>query len=205
MKALENGYRLTAVGVVFDRALTDAEYESLGKRLAAHATATMWAIGDWLVAGTGRGPEGNAYGLAHQLTGRSYESLSQYSRVSASYAHDERGRVPWSLYREALRLPTAERLRTLALAQQNNWNRTGLIDFINSRLDQKNSTNADGAHESGALTKRRGGHHWRQEQSAPKRDVTCPHCGFSFDVRRKGLTETAIEPVGAEHKESLTA
>lgn len=186
------GYEMTKTGIVFRRALSDAEYDALGVKIAHLHNATAWAIGDWLVAGTGRGPEGNAYGRAHDLTGRSYQSLSVYSRVSAAYVHTERGLVVWSMYREALRLPTKERVQTLRLAQGNGWNRNGLVDFINTRLDEGNAIDIS-AHQPDVLFKRVGRIGWHRA-NVPKRDVTCPACGHRFDVRRKGLTEAPIEP-----------
>jgi hypothetical protein len=198
----EAGYRLTNVGVVFLRELSDVEYESLGRRIASHATATAWAIGDWLVAGSGRGPHGSAFTLAHQVTGRSYESLSQYARASAAFAHDDRDpRVPWSLYRELLRLPKADRVPTVRLIVANGWNRTGLVDYINLRIETPDRTTVAGAHESGLPTKRARGRPlgW-SGRCAPKQTVRCPHCGEVFGVRRKGLTDTPIE--ADERKES---
>jgi hypothetical protein len=93
------GYQMTDTGIVFERLLTDEELDALGIRIARIANATGWAIGDWLVAGNGRGPGGKSYDRAGQLTGKSYETLSQYARVSAAYAHGERSLAPWSMYR----------------------------------------------------------------------------------------------------------
>jgi len=187
-------WELTRTGVVFSRGITQPEYEALGVRLAGIANATAWAIGDWILAGVSLTEYGNRYEHAMSLTGRSYDSLSQYCRVSASYGHDERGLGPWSLYREALRLSTHDRIRALELARDNGWNRNGLVDYINTRLETKNALNG-GAHQSAALTKRVGRRQWRTA-SAPKQRVRCPHCGELFDVRRKGVTEEPITTVG---------
>jgi DNA-directed RNA polymerase subunit RPC12/RpoP len=187
------GYEMTKTGIVFQRALSDAEYDALGVRIAGIANATAWAIGDWLVAGSGRGEDGSSYTRAGQLTGRSYESLSQYCRVSAAYGHPERGLAAWSFYREALRLPSKERVRALEVARDNNWNRSGLIDYINTRLGESNALDA-GGHDSDTTLKRVGATGWRgSNKMAPKRDVKCPSCGHRFDVRRKGLTEAQVE------------
>jgi hypothetical protein len=188
------GYEMTTTGIVFRRSLSDDEYDALGIRLAGIANATAWAIGDWLLAGSGRGPDGNAYARAQQLTGRSYESLSQYLRVSAAFTHNERGHGAWTIYREALRLPASERVAAMRLAQQNEWNRNGLIDYINKRLGTDNAIEHH-RNQPPTLVKRAGKMGWRgsHEQSAPKRDVCCPQCGHRFDVRRKGLSEAPIE------------
>jgi hypothetical protein len=187
------GYELTKTGIVFSRALSDDEHAALGRKICQIANATAWAVGDWLVSGVGRGEDGNCYAPAQELTGRSYDTLSTYSRVSASYSHQERACGPWTFYREALRLPAEERVQVLRLAQQNAWNRSGLIDYINSRMDTRNRLET-GAHDSLALTKRSTSvRQWRKAMT-PKRDVTCPACGHRFDVRRKGLTEQPIEP-----------
>jgi hypothetical protein len=189
------GYQMTDTGIVFDRVLTDDELDALGVRIARIANATGWAIGDWLVAGNGRGPGGKSYDRAGQLTGKSYETLSQYARVSAAYAHGERSLAPWSMYREALRLPAGNRIEVLQLARDNHWNRSGLVEYINLRLGENNAIER-GPHSSAERVKRvastRG---WRgQNQVAPKRDVKCPSCGHRFDVRRKGLTDAPIQP-----------
>jgi DNA-directed RNA polymerase subunit RPC12/RpoP len=87
-----------------------------------------------------------------------------------------------------------ERVSTLQLAFDNGWNRSGLIDYINTRLGHDNALDA-GAHDSPALVRRVGPTSWRKS-TAPKRDVKCPSCGHRFDVRRKGLTDAPIEAAG---------
>lgn len=186
------GYELTKTGVVFHRVLSDDEFDALGLKIARFANATAWALGDWLVAGGGRGPDGHVYDRGHEVSGRSYASLQQYARVSEAYAHDDRALVPWSFYREALRLPTRERLDALGMAKVNNWTVVGLIDHINVRQGEMHSL-LGGHQKTGSLvrTGRRVG--WIQ-----KRRVRCPKCNHAFDVRRKEFAEAHIEATDTE-------
>lgn len=115
----DRGYQVTPQGLAISRPLTLDEWRSCGVVLTANANRITWAIGDWLVYGAARGDYGEYYMDARTITGRSFESLSQYARVSTTFPADQRAiAVPWSFYREALRLPDGERQRSLRATEQ---------------------------------------------------------------------------------------
>lgn len=177
------GYELTKTGIVFHRVITDREHEALGRRIAVVANATPWQFGDWLVAGTGRYEEaGSTYERVHALTGRSVETIGQWLKVALAYSHEERGLVPWTLYREALRLPAKERLRALEVARANRWSRTDLVGFIQTRFGLAGERQAASVEAAGAPQTRHIGP-GRVGRPAGMTRVRCPHCSEVFEAR----------------------
>lgn len=194
----ERGYQVLPQGLSVSRALTLDEWRACGAVLTAHATRITWAIGDWLVYGSGRGDYGEFYVDARTITGRSFESLSQCARVSKTFPIAQRSvAVPWSFYREALRLPEAERERTLCLALSNQWTRDGLAAFISTR-DGAQPTPARALSEAPSSTRVNNGG-WHNHKSHHK-VMQCPSCGFKFEPkRRKRVTlvlPQAVDAVG---------
>lgn len=184
--ARDVGYHLGRSGLVIDRILTRSEWEKCGEKLAAMANATHWAIGDWIHYGQGRGEFGETYEVAHRLTGRSYESLSQYARVSRDYPHAERHeRVCWTVHRAAIVLPLEDRRRALACAAENQWTRDDMDRFIASR-ETVPIEQFEEARAALATVNRRKVSKWRDpSQQRPKRRIACPNCGHQFDIRRQ--------------------
>jgi hypothetical protein len=184
--ARDVGYHLGRSGLVIDRILTRVEWEKCSEKIAAMASATNWAIGDWLVYGNGRDEWGGTYETAHRLTGRSFESLSQYARVSRDYPHEERQpTVCWTVHRAAVVLPAEDRGRALACAAANGWTRDDMDRFIATRetvpIEKFEAERAELANVN-----RRKVSKWRPpEQQVKKRRIACPNCGHQFDIRRK--------------------
>lgn len=170
---VEPGYKVIADGLIITRSLSLEEWQALGARLVEVANRTTWAIGDWLVYGSGRGDFGESYLHAQQITGRSYDTLSQASRVSVAFPLGARGyAVPWSHFREVLRLTPQDRDMALRAAEQNHWTRDALADFINSRGNGK---------QSKRYSPPRLG--WERN---PNHNVTqCPQCGHQWEPRKQ--------------------
>lgn len=182
--AMSRGYQLMPHGLLIDRDLTRAEWCACGAALTKVVNRASWAIGDWLVYGAGRGDYGEYYQDARLITGRSFESLSQYARVSQSFSGADRAiGVPWSFYREALRLPERDRLHALSVAQANQWTRDGLAEFISTRDGSQPSVakTISEVVSRGPQRVNNGGWH-----PAPHhRVVRCPSCGFKFEPKRR--------------------
>ncbi|MGE0444517.1 MAG: hypothetical protein AB7P99_04760 [Vicinamibacterales bacterium] len=178
------GYIIGQVALEILRPLTRDEWEAIGRRLRAVASATQWAIGDWLVFGQGCGEYGQTYQRAAEITGRSWETLSQYARVSRAYARDcRRPDVSWTIHREALRLLEADRPAALALAASKGWTRerfAGHVDKLQRRALGKYSKDPD--HAPARLRQRVA--RWRT--NGPKGFTICPSCGHRIEHRRKG-------------------
>lgn len=182
---VDRGYKLLATGLVVTRVLTYAEWRHVGECLMEVVNRTNWAIGDWLVYGDGRGGYGETYAEAARITGRSFESLSQSARVSSDFPLGEprRHQVPWSIYREALRLEPALRDEALGQAASQRWTRD---QFARACLGW-------GPHVPTSLTtepQRTVGHvgapsarlSWRPLRNTDHhRRVQCPRCGHRFE------------------------
>jgi hypothetical protein len=203
----DRGYEVTASGLRIDRDLTVEEWRACGAALTTAAGRIGWAIGDWLIYGAGRGDYGEYYHDAQRITGRSFEALSQYARVSRAFAWDQRTiALPWSFYRETLRLSAPERDRTLRLAAQNAWTRDGLAEFISTR---------DGAAPSVAvaISETRTRKPWHGADGAkgwkPPSHHTmleCPQCGCRFEPKRRQRRQRGIggfEPTTTAHLRPL--
>jgi hypothetical protein len=179
----DRGYKVLTQGLMISRALTFEEWRACGLALAEVANRTNWAIGDWLVYGAGRGDYGEYYVEARTITGRSFESLSQYARLSQAFPVERRAvGVPWSFYREALRLPEHERQYSLTLAQRNQWTRDGFAEFISTR-DGATPSVAKAISIARVATPRAGGG-WHRAKSHHK-ILQCPSCGFKFEPKRR--------------------
>lgn len=188
---VDRGYRVLTEGLVFSRALTWAEWRACGAALAGIANRTTWAIGDWLVYAGGRGDYGEFYQEACAITGRSLESLSQHARVSQAFPINRRAvAVPWSFYREALRLPEHERQRSLLIAEQNHWTRDGLAAFISTRDGASPSLAKTISESSGTPHPKRA--NW--QKPTHHRRVQCPSCGFTFEPKRRHRLTLASRP-----------
>jgi hypothetical protein len=123
------------------RGLSESEWCSAGKSIAAESNRWRWAVGDWLIEGLrqARGWPGDPDGgdlsfiRAAELTGFSPLELSHYYRVAVAFGPTRRRPrdLSWTHHRVALAAPdkhrddlllaaVAERLNTRALALRAN-------------------------------------------------------------------------------------
>lgn len=180
------GYRFTATGLIFDQQLPRREWVAVGEKLAQIINGSTWALGDWVAYGAGRGDYGESYTTAGLLTGRSYDSLSQAARVSEAFPHNARTvRVPWSHYREALRLPDDDQIPMLQAAAEGRWSRDRFSQEIEQLLATLTSRPVRAVYQVS--------HHaplGKPTASRQNRQVRCPHCGHRWTAReRKGMLE----------------
>jgi hypothetical protein len=177
----DRGYRLDGQGLTFTRDLTLEQWSAVGRRLVKLHDATPWAIGDWLVYG--RGTYGETYERAAELSGRSFESLSQYLRVAVAFPVRARVEgVSWSQHRESLRVPLGERGALLQRSKQGDWTKRQLQQFIASAVDRV--TLSAIANPERATVSQRKTSRWRQQ--VRKTLIRCPHCGKTFRARAAG-------------------
>jgi hypothetical protein len=183
--AIDRGFEVGRYGLSISRPLTLDEWRDCGVALTHGANRMSWAIGDWLIYGAGRGDYGEYYMEARQITGRSCESLSQHARVSRAFRAELRAvDVPWSFYREALRLPESERGRTLILAAQNHWTRDGLAAFISTRDGAEPSVSKK-ISETRRFVRpgaKAGATGWKPPSHHTV--MRCPSCGHEFEPKR---------------------
>jgi hypothetical protein len=180
---VDKGYKVLECGLSISRALSSEEWRRLGQHLAQVHARTLWALGDWLNAGK---QEDGApdYAYAAEVTGRSFESLSQLARVARAFPLERRTHgMPWSFYREALRLPDGERAHALNVAQYNAWSRDELADYIKSQgcdaLERTHTVtriDATSAQRAASGVTRAG---WKRAKSHHKQQH-CPRCGYTW-------------------------
>jgi hypothetical protein len=172
----DSPYRLTRTGLVAIGRWSREEWRRVGLRITAFSSAVAWAIGDWLNYGEGLGEHGEIYKDAAAITGRSYESLGQYARVSRTFALGDRDpRVPWAHYRLILPLPPAKQATAIAETVKRRWTQHDLQVWMHG-----------GAVGSVPATRHtRGVSKWRPPEVQQKgRRVACPQCGHQFNIPR---------------------
>ena len=113
--------------------LTLERWREIGAKIGTFATAINWAMGDWLLAGVELGiPKSELYELASEITGRSFDTLSQCLRVAEAFPRIDRVRgVNWTLHREALRVSPSRRVPLLEEGKAAGWSREQLVVRIN--------------------------------------------------------------------------
>lgn len=175
-------YRFTPNALVIDDArLPQADYERIGHRFAQIVTGVRWGVGDWILYGEGQGYYD--YTRAQELTGLSYDSLSQSRRVAAAFPPAARvGHLSWSHHRAALALPIGERQAVLERARVSGWTAVMLLEFVAERR----RVAAAGVPVAHVAAPSREPHRrkligWRQNRVRTMR--TCPNCGHSWQIR----------------------
>lgn len=188
-------YRLTPRGLVVSRALSNAEFESIGRKLGQIASATNWTVGDWLVYGEGEGLPGAKYARAQELTGFTFDVLSQAQRVASAYPMGTRvAGVSWSHHRAALPMPTSERVKALQRAADEGWNSVMVRNFVSRRhaaaldgvaLAQTPSPARDAPHRKADSID------WRKNRPRQFVSRKCPKCGHRWEIRTTSTKDAA--------------
>jgi hypothetical protein len=75
--------RASATGMRFDALLPFESWTALGSRIGAHANASSWWLGDWLLFG--RMKYGRRYKEAVATTGLDYQTLRNYASVARRF------------------------------------------------------------------------------------------------------------------------
>lgn len=181
------GWRLTPAGLQIVRELTPEEWFECGRYLRSVGNGVAWAVGDWLVYGGGRGDYGETYTRAAAITGRSFDSLEQYVRVSKAFRLEQR--VPgasWTHHREALRVQADDRRAMLERAVNGRWTmaqfRGAIEAYQNQAIDTYSATPTAIA-QPGQVRR------WTRTrltlQKNPKRTVCCPKCHHRWQITER--------------------
>jgi hypothetical protein len=117
--------RPTATGICFDPLLPFESWSAIGARIAVHANASAWWLGDWIIFG--RMKYGRRYAEAISATGLDYQTLRNYACVARRF-EPERRRPDLSFqhHAELAALPDALQDRWLAQAAAGRWSKAEL-------------------------------------------------------------------------------
>lgn len=119
---MDQGYAFEDQGIRFYRLLTEHEWDDLGAALVARQSAVQWLMGDWLIHSDIRGPIGERYERALDVTGLSESTLLNYVMVATAYPFGQR--VPgasWTRHLLASRLPGDQRMLVLRQSVEEGW------------------------------------------------------------------------------------
>jgi PucR C-terminal helix-turn-helix domain/GGDEF-like domain len=117
--------RSSRCGLQFDPRTPFEAWSAVGARIAGHAKATSWWLGDWVAFGERR--YGQRYRLAIQATGLDYQTLRNYAVVARRFELSRR-RDTLSLqhHAEVCALPDHLQDKWLGLAEINRWSKQEL-------------------------------------------------------------------------------
>jgi len=166
---LGGGINLTATGAVITGEPTIEEFCSGLQNCYLMANATMWAIGDLLLYGEGRGDYGESYTQAVELTQKSYWTLSQAVRISKAYPQNDRPfatKLSWSHHQEAMKVKDVDdRNKLLAYCDDQALSREDLREHLHQHKKNQPEELTPETTTEGKTS-----------------DVTCPFCDRSFVV-----------------------
>jgi hypothetical protein len=112
-------------GLSFDPLLPFEAWRMLGTRIARHASASAWWLGDWLAYGQMK--YGRRYKAAIADTGLDYQTLRNYAVVARRFELSRRrDNLTFHHHAEVCALPDAEQDRWLNLASTHGWSKTEL-------------------------------------------------------------------------------
>jgi hypothetical protein len=122
----------TATGLSFDPLLPFEAWTAIGARIARHASATTWWLGDWLIYGQGK--YGRRYKEAIAATGLDYQTLRNYAMVARRFeASRRRDGVSFHHHAEVCALSDADQDRWLDAAGAQGWTRNELRRQVRSQ------------------------------------------------------------------------
>lgn len=131
IETAEQGYVVEAQGLkVVGEITTKAEWEAVGRSLAARGSATSWALGDWILLH--RGEYGERYRCATQVTGMSYGHVRALAMTAETYRPGSREPVTlgWSFFRYAAHLAPGKRKELLSKAAEHGWTLDQMCDAV---------------------------------------------------------------------------
>lgn len=181
-------YRLGAHGLTVDVALTNAEFETIGRKLGHVVSGAHWALGDWLVYGDAQGLAGAKFERAQEVTGLSYAVLSQALRVATAFPPGSRvAGVSWSHHRIAMPLPVGERAAVLGRAFREHWTAVMLGAFSEKRAlaARRGIAAADVPSPAREAPHRKADLRWHTVRPRKTVQRVCPKCGHSWDAREQ--------------------
>ena len=124
-------FRFTRTGLEVTGTPGFDEWQAFGQTLFGLSNASLWAIGDWLVYGEGRGDWGETYTQAIDATQKSYDTVKRAAWVSEAFQLGRRRpNLSWSHHREVAGLPEPEQDRWLDVAARESLSRTDLRERV---------------------------------------------------------------------------
>jgi hypothetical protein len=125
--------RPTATGICFDPLLPFESWSAIGARIAGHANASAWWLGDWITFG--RMKYGRRYTEAISRTGLDYQTLRNYACVARRFEPSRRRPdLSFQHHAELAALPDALQDRWLAQAAAGHWSKAELRRRVRASL-----------------------------------------------------------------------
>jgi hypothetical protein len=126
-------------GARFDALLSFETWQEFGARIATHANASSWWIGDWMVFGQAK--YGRRYKQAMGVTRLDYQTLRNYAVVARRFEMSRRrDDLSFQHHAEVCALTDAEQDRWLARAAEGRWTRTELRRRVRAGRDREADT-----------------------------------------------------------------
>jgi len=126
--------RPTATGICFDPLLTFESWSAIGARIAGHANASAWWLGDWITFG--RMKYGRRYTEAISTTGLDYQTLRNYACVARRFEPSRRrADLSFQHHAELAALPDALQDSWLAQAAAGHWSKAELRRRVRASIE----------------------------------------------------------------------
>ncbi|KOV82378.1 LmbU family transcriptional regulator [Nocardia sp. NRRL S-836] len=133
---------MTRVGLRIPSALSFAEWERAGRRLAELVDSSAWSLGDWLVFG--KEHYSDRYQHAVRAVGLSYQTLRNYAWVAGRFdLTRRRPALTFQHHAEVASLPPDVQEYLLSQAETNSWTTRQLRSAIRGGNDAGNEVVAD--------------------------------------------------------------
>lgn len=133
---------MTRVGLRIPTALSFAEWERAGQRLAELVDSSAWSLGDWLVFG--KAHYSDRYQHAVRAVGLSYQTLRNYAWVAGRFAlHRRRAALTFQHHAEVASLPPDIQEILLGQAEENSWTTRRLRSAIRGEKSQVAESSGD--------------------------------------------------------------
>ena len=124
-------FRLTRTGLEVTGTPTLDEWQAFGQTLFGLSNASLWAIGDWIVYGEGRGDWGEMYTQAIDATQKSYDTMRHAAWIAEMFQFGRRRpNLSWSHHKEVVSLPEPEQDHWLDVAAREGLSRTELRERV---------------------------------------------------------------------------
>ena len=124
-------FRLTRTGLEVTGTPTFDEWQACGQSLFGLSNASLWAIGDWIVYGEGRGDWGETYTQAIDATQKSYDTMRHAAWIAEIFQFGRRQpNLSWSHHKEVAGLPEPEQDHWLDVAAREGLSRAELRERV---------------------------------------------------------------------------
>jgi hypothetical protein len=132
--SIPDAIQISEIGITFTGQLDYEDWLRLMGTLTRLEKSVQFAIGDALNYGEGRADYGEKYTQAIDATGLTYQALANYSWVSQAVPiGNRRGALSWSHHRLVAKLPKDEQVKSLAIAEENDWTLDALKEYIEGK------------------------------------------------------------------------